>query len=88
MVVDSKLVRRVERMLENLPVKGFETAMHVLVVIAALKDRNVGAHLTSVDRSSDRRAGIKNFFIPTDEQQIAALAPIALHGERKGGKKM
>ncbi len=92
MVVDSDLVRRVERMLENLPIKGFETALHVLVVIAALKERNTGTHLTGEARSTDwksvPRVGLKNLFIPTDEHRIAALAPITVRSERKGGKKM
>lgn len=96
MVVDSELVRRVERGIENLPVRGFETALHVLVVIAALKDRHLGAlHLAGVDRDSTadavQRNEIPNFFIPRDEHRIAALAPITLSSDcsqRKSGKKM
>ena len=96
MVVDSELVRQVERKLESLPIKGFETALHVLVVIATLKDRHFGAkHLAGVERDSTARAvqinELKNLFIPRDEHRIAALAPITMRSDRgvsKGGKKM
>ena len=39
MVVNTELVRRVDRILEKLPVRGFATVLHVMVVIAALKER-------------------------------------------------
>ena len=52
MVVNSELVRRVDRMLENLPVRGFQTVLHVMVVIAALKERDVVVPLRA-DRIGD-----------------------------------
>jgi|GEM_PF-3791633 len=97
MVVDSELVRRVEQKLESLPIKGFETVLHVLVVIAALKERNAQKlsgkkHLSLVHTNSvqeiAKRVGVENLFIPRDEKKIVALAPITVRSDRKGGRKL